>query len=325
MTTQHPVVAWPGPDGLPPQVEASEPPAAVSLGTPILMVVGAVGLFSLADIFAKVLSPTLPSLQIVLVRYALFFAVSVLLLIQRRPVPLRSRRPMLQVVRAITLLGSATLFILGLSRLGVPEATAISFATPAMVTALSIPFLGEVVHFRRWTALILGLLGILIVARPGAGAFQPAALFPLASAFCGAIMVIVTRRIGDDDRTSTTLVWSSGIGLAILALAAPWWFVPMSDRELLLAGAMGLLYAGAQYLLVLAYRRGEASFLAPFSYAQVILATAIGYAIFATIPDPVSLSGMGLIVLSGAYTLHREGIFGRMRTRRRRARRAVTS
>ncbi len=316
MRRNHPVVAWPSPDGLPPQAETGAA-ASSGAGQPILMVLGAVLLFSVSDAFAKKLGAHLPGFQIAWARYIVFFAFS-LWLAGRRGLSLPvSGSPRLQLLRALCLLLSATLFLLGLGRLPVAEATAISFATPAFITILSIPLLGEVVKRRRWTAVLIGLAGVLVVVRPGGEAFTLAALFPLGSALCGALAVILTRGIGDRDPLSTTLLWSSGIGLAALSISSPAWFVAMGGRDLYFAAMMGALYAVAQWLLVAAYRRCDASFLAPFSYAQILFATLVGLIVFRSWPDAVSLAGIMLVALSGVYTLHREGILGRLRARRR--------
>lgn len=314
MRRNRPVVAWPGPDGLPPQIEAGEEDAPAS-GRPILMVLGAVFFFTLSDAFAKKLGDNMPGFQIAWLRYILFFVFALWLAKRAGLSSPLSNQPSLQLRRAFCLLLSSTLFLLGLGRLPVAEATAISFATPAFVTILSIPLLREVVKRRRWTAVLLGLAGVIIVVRPGADAFTQAALFPLGSALCGALAVIFTRGIGDRDPLPTTLLWSSGIGLFALTISSPAWFVPMASREVLVAGLMGTLYAVGQWLLVAAYRQCDASFLAPFSYAQVLFATVVGLVVFRSWPDAISLVGILLIALSGAYTLYREGILGRLRTR----------
>lgn len=286
--------------------------------TAILLVVSAVSLFCFSDVLAKLLSEEMGSLQVSWLRYAVFSAVATTLVLRAGGGALRPARPGLQLLRGVFLLGSATLFILGLGRLGVAEATAVSFVTPAFITALSIPLLGERVHVRRWAALAVGLLGVLVVLRPGAGAFQPAALFPLASAFCGALMVIVTRRIGPADRPETTMFWSAMTGLVALSLTAPLWFRSVTWVEAALGVAMGLFYAAGQHLLILAYSRAPASVLAPFSYAQLMIATVLGYAVFNAAPDVATLLGIGLILAGGVYTLYREGVLSRLSRRSRR-------
>ncbi|WEK48175.1 MAG: DMT family transporter [Candidatus Andeanibacterium colombiense] len=305
-------VAWPGPDGSAPRVEAAAPRGPYTAA--IAMVMGAVGLFSLSDIFAKQLSASLPAVQVTWMRYVLVGAIALLLAIRRKR-PLRPARPLLQVLRGVTLLGAGLFFIMSLHGLGVAEATAISFVTPAFITLLAVPLLGEAVGARRWTALLIGLAGVLIVVRPGAAAFQPAALLPLASALCGAVMAIVTRRIGASDSSETTLFWSAAVGLGLLTLSAPWWWSNFDAWFIAPALLMGGLYGAGQYLLVMAYGRGDASMVAPFSYVQVVFATALGAAVFGHIPDAISLGGIGLVIASGAYTLHREGMLPDWRRR----------
>ena len=315
MSQPRPVAAWPSPDGQPPAIEVSSAEAGRVSGRAMLMIVGAVGLFACADVFAKLLSQSNSAPQVAWVRYAMLLLVAVLLARRKSATVLRPRRPGLQALRAAALLGSGVLFILGLSRLPVAEATAVSFVTPMLVTILSVLVLNETVRLRRWAALIVGLIGVLVVLRPGGGALQPAVLFPLGSAACGALMVILTRRIGGDDPVETTLLWSAGLGFVALSLSAPLWIGPMPMSALGFAAGMGLCYAFGQYLLVKGYASGEASVLAPFSYAQVLFAAALGGWIFGDWPDQGSLIGIGLIVLSGVYLLSREGVLARLRIR----------
>jgi drug/metabolite transporter (DMT)-like permease len=277
-----------------------------STGRAIALVIVAVTLFSLSDVLAKRLSEHASTLQVGWLRYVAFAVVAVAMASRARFAAVRARRPGLQVARGVAVLGSGLLFILGLERLGVAEATAVAFVAPTFITGLSILVLKEVVGLRRWIAVGLGLAGVLLVVRPGGGAFQPAALFPLASAFCGAAGVVITRKMGADDRAETTLLWSALIGAGGLTAMAPLWLGPIGLAEFGLGLAMGALYGLGQYLLIRAYSSGEVSVLAPFSYAQLIASTALGYLVFRHAPDGWALAGMGVIMLSGGYTLHRE-------------------
>lgn len=278
------------------------------------MVVAAVGLFACADLFAKPLSATLPAAQIAWMRYAVLLAAAVWMVRGRRR-RWAASQPALQLVRGLALLGSGLLFIRGLRDLGVAEATAISFVTPAFVTLLSIIVLGESVHVRRWAALLIGLVGVLTILQPGGEALQPAALFPLGSAACGAVMVVTTRRIGDGDAVETILLWSSGVGFLVLTALWPTFAVTMTPLQVVQAVTMGGLYAMGQYLLIVGYTRGEASLLAPFSYAQVLFAAGLSALFFGVIPDQMTLAGIGLILLGGVYTLYRESALARLRWR----------
>lgn len=277
-----------------------------STGRAIGLVILAVSLFSLSDVLAKALSVHAPAMQVGWLRYVAFAGVAALMAARSRFKVIAARRPSLQVARGLAVLGSGLLFILGLERLGVAEATAVAFVAPAFITGLSIVVLKEVVGVRRWIAVAVGLAGVLMVVRPGSSAFQPAALFPLASALCGAVGVVVTRKMGGDDRAETTLLWSALIGAGGLTILAPLWIGPIGWAELAIGLAMGGLYGLGQYLLIQAYSGGEVSVLAPFSYAQLITSAVLGLAVFGHMPDGWALAGMGVIMLSGGYTLHRE-------------------
>jgi len=280
---------------------------------PILQAVGAVVLFSLSDAMAKVLRVSLPAAEVAWLRYMTFAAFAAVLAARHGIPALRSRRPGLQVLRGVTLVGSAAFFIAGLGRLPLAEAAAISFISPAFITALSIPFLGEVVGIRRWAAVLMGLLGVLIVIRPGSGALQAAALFPLASAACWAVTIIVTRRMGTLDRSETTLLWSAWTGLLLLTALVPFGFVVPSTAQVALGIGIGLAASTGQYVLILAYRRAAASLLAPFSYVQLLSSTLLGALVFGAIPDGMTLLGAAVIIASGLYTVHRERVRARAR------------
>lgn len=274
----------------------------------ILLVLCAVVLFSLSDVLAKLLRQSLPAVEIAWLRYIVFVAFGTFLAGRNRFAGLRPRRPVLQGLRGLGLVGSAVLFISGLGYLPVAEATAINFISPAFITALSIPFLGEVVGLRRWAAVLAGLGGVLIVIRPGAGALQAAAAFPLLSALCWAATIIITRRMGATDRTQTTLFWSALTGLAALTALVPFGFVLPTPGQAGIALALGGCASVGQYLVIIAYRLVPASTLAPFSYAQILSSTGLGYLVFGAVPDRATLVGAAIVIASGLYTAHRERV-----------------
>jgi len=251
----------------------------VAVWPSILQAVSAVLLFSVSDALAKLLRASLPAVEIAWLRYTPFTGFAIVLAARGRFAGLWPKRPGLQALRSVTLVGSAVFFITGLSQLQIAEASAISFVSPAFITALSIPFLGETVGVRRWAAVLAGLAGVLIVIRPG-GALQSAAVFPLLSAICWAIAIIVTRRVGTRDRSETTLFWSALVGLLLLTVMLPFGFVPPTLGQAGVGAMIGL----------------AASLLAPFSYAQLLSSTFLGAA---------------AIIASGLYTLHRERIRAR--------------
>ncbi len=286
--------------------QQADAPAPVSPA--ILLVLCAVMLFSLSDVLAKLLRQSLPAVEIAWLRYLVFAGFGALLAGRSRFAGLRPRRPALQALRGLGLVASSVLFISGLGYLPVAEATAISFISPAFITALSIPFLGEVVGIRRWAAVLAGLAGVLIVIRPGAGALQAAAAFPLLSALCWAATIVITRRMGAADRTETTLFWSALTGLAVLTALVPFGFVLPTPGQAGIALALGACASVGQYLVILAYRLVPASMLAPFSYAQILSSTGLGYFVFGAVPDRATFVGAAVVILSGFYTAHRERV-----------------
>ncbi|QCG91607.1 DMT family transporter [Azospirillum sp. TSH100] len=293
-----------------PGVKGTEPMRA------ILLVVLAVACLSCSDATAKYLGRTLPPAEIAWMRYVVFTALVMPLALRGGSLSvLKTTRPGLQVVRGLGMLGSALFFIMAMQHLPLAEAAAISFVSPVFVTVLSILLLAEKVGIRRWAALLVGLAGVLIVIRPGEDGFQPASLLPILTAFSWALGLVVTRRMTVQENPLTTMVWSALTGLIVLTALLPLHAAWPTPWEMLLGAFIGLVYTASQWLLILAYRQGEASVLAPFTYVQLIWSTALGYLVFGAVPDQWTFVGTGVIIASGLYTAHRE----RMRAQLRRS------
>ncbi len=276
----------------------------------IAFVLLAVALFSAMDALSKILAATYDPLEVVWGRYLAILAMLAPLVL-RDPRALATARPRLQLLRGVTVLGAALLFIAGLARLPIADATAIGFAAPLLVTALSIPLLGERVGPRRWAAVSAGFLGVLIVVRPGSGALGWAALLPLLSAACWGLSLVVTRRMRGGDRPLTTLLYSTVIGFAASSTALPLVWQPPGAGAWALMVLMGALSAAGQYLLIAGLARGDASLLAPFSYSQMIWSTLTGFFVFGTVPTAWTWCGAAIIVASGIYIAHRERLRAR--------------
>ncbi|WP_083897224.1 DMT family transporter [Azospirillum sp. B506] len=282
----------------------------------ILLVVLAVACLSCSDATAKYLGRTLPPAEIAWMRYVVFTALVMPLALRGGSLSvLKTTRPGLQAVRGLGMLGSALFFIMAMQHLPLAEAAAISFVSPVFVTVLSILLLAEKVGIRRWAALLVGLAGVLIVIRPGAEGFQPASLLPILTAFSWALGLVATRKMTAQENPLTTMVWSALTGLIVLTALLPLHAAMPTPWEMLLGAFIGLVYTAAQWLLILAYRQGEASVLAPFTYVQLIWSTALGYLVFGAVPDQWTFVGTGVIIASGLYTAHRE----RMRAQLRRS------
>ena len=274
----------------------------------IALAVSATVLFGSSDTISKYLSGSLPIVEFLWIRYVIFLIMA-LGLIGR--LPRRSvwpRNPGLQVVRGLCVAGSSILFVHGVKQMTMAQATTISFLSPLLITVLSIPMLGEVVGPRRWAAVGAGIVGMLVVVRPGLGGFQPAALFGVASSACWALALIITRKISSSDTPQTTVLWSSGIGTAVLTVMLPFAAVWPNLKQLGLAVLMGVVASGGQWLVILAHRIAPASLLAPFFYSQLIWAAGLGFLVFGNLPDQWTLAGAGIIIASGLYTAHRERV-----------------
>jgi len=262
-----------------------------------------------SDATSKYLSSTLPSIEIAWIRFLVFVLIMVPAMLPGTPLyALRSRRPGLQLMRAMALLASSLLFISGLRFLPIAEASATSFVSPLFVTALSIFLLGENVGLRRWLATAVGLIGVLIILRPGSGAFHPAAFFPIVSAFAWACTLIMTRMMSGRERTVTTMTWSSVAGLCILSALVPLVWVAPSWHDVLFGILIGVASTAGQWIVVLAFRYADASVLAPFSYTQLLWVSILGFLIFGEVPDVWTVTGAAIIVASGLYTAHRERV-----------------
>jgi drug/metabolite transporter (DMT)-like permease len=273
----------------------------------IALAVSATVLFGTSDTISKYLSASLPIVEFIWIRYVLFLVMAMILVrVPRRSV--RPRNPGLQITRGLCVVGSSILFVYGVRQLTMAQATTISFLSPLLITILSIPLLGEVVGPRRWAAVAAGMLGMLVVVRPGIGSFQPAVLFGVASAFCWALALIITRKISNSDAPQTTVLWSAAIGTAVLTLLLPFDAAWPTPKQLALSLVLGVLASAGQWVVILAHRFAPASLLAPFFYGQLLWVSVLGFLVFGNVPDTWTLIGAAIIITSGLYTAHRERV-----------------
>jgi drug/metabolite transporter (DMT)-like permease len=303
---------------LPPRPEPPPAPAPQAdnplRGVPLL--VAAVTIFSVSDALAKHLGQFLPPVEVAWMRYATFLLLTLAPALRAGPAIFRSRAPALQILRGLALVGSALSFMAALRFLPLAEATAINFVSPIFITALSIPILGEVVGVRRWAAVAVGLAGVLVIVRPGGGAYGAEVLLPVLTAASWALAVVATRKMAGADRPATTLFWSAAVGFAVLSALLPFDFVAPSASQIGLGLLLGLIASAGQWLIVLAYRHAGASVLAPFSYFQLLSSALLGFLAFGAVPDRWTLFGAGVIAASGLYTAHRERVRAKERAGR---------
>jgi drug/metabolite transporter (DMT)-like permease len=263
----------------------------------------------LSDVTAKYLSATLPSIEIAWIRFVVFASIMIPAMVPGSPLyALKTERIGLQVLRGMTLLGSSLFFISGLRFLPIAEASATGFVSPLFVTALSIAFLGEKVGVRRWLATAVGLIGVVIILRPGTSAFHPAAFFSLVSALTWACTLIMTRMMSGRESAITIMTYSAITGVCIISALVPFVWVTPSWHDILFGLFIGVASTAGQWIVVLAFRYADASVLAPFSYTQLLCVSILGFIVFGEIPDIWTVVGSIFIVVSGLYTAHRERV-----------------
>jgi drug/metabolite transporter (DMT)-like permease len=290
--------------------------AAASSATPasivasrhgILLMLLTMCLFVAADATAKVLTRSYPVIEVTWGRFLFHVALLLPVLLTRGGAVFRTSRLRLQLTRTTLQIGSTVIYFAALKLLPLATAATIAFAQPLLVTVLSVPVLGEKVGPRRWVAVIVGFIGVLIVIRP-TGIVQWAALLPLATAACSACYAIATRLVARVDPVQVSLFYTAAGGLALASLAVPFvWQTPDLQGWLLMA-MTGMLAGSGHYCIIHAFQRAPAAMLAPFTYTQLLWATGLGYLLFGDLPDRWTVTGGLVIVGSGLYVFYRESV-----------------
>ena len=285
--------------------------------------------FSVNDSTIKFLSDTYALHQIVFVRSAIgvIFGLLVIAPLSGGIAQLRTRRLHLHLVRGSFVVFANMMFFLGLAALPLAEAVAIFFISPLVIATFSVLFLGEQVGPRRWAAIGIGLVGVLVIVQPGTAAFQAASLFPLAAAFGYASLHIMTRHLG---RTESSAALSFYIQVTFVGAAAlfglalgngqfagdhgpsleflfrGWIWITTADMPLLVL--IGLTSALGGFFISYAYRTSEAAIVAPFEYVAMPVAILMGYVIFDELPELSDWIGIALIIGGGLFLLWREAV-----------------
>jgi drug/metabolite transporter (DMT)-like permease len=264
-------------------------------------------LFPVMDAIAKHLGAEYHVAQIVWARYVFHVLIVAVLLLRLRVVHYaKTRRLGLQALRAALLMAATVLFFTALKFIPLANAIAINFTAPFLVVALSNPMLGERVGRHRWIAVAVGFLAVFIIIRPGFGDFKWASLFVLCSASCYAVYQIVTRRIAAFDHPYTTLLYTGIFGAVCFSAAAPFVWIDPSPGDWVFMVAIGAVGGLSQFFLIRAFHHAPASMLAPFSYAQIVVGTAIGYLWFGDLPDLWTIVGAATIIVCGLSLAYRE-------------------
>ncbi len=292
-------------DTLPDRPQAARAAAASRNGI-VCMVLGS-ALLTMNDAILKWLTAGYPVGELMFLR-GLFVALPITLLAWRDGgvASLRLVRPVGTIFRALLVVASAFMFITGLRYLPLADAYAIAFAGPLFMTLLAMVFLGEKVGWRRWLAVIVGFLGVLVIIRPAGEGLGWVALLPLGAAVFGALRDVVTRRISAEESSTAILaVTTLAVTLAGLATWPFGWLMPTA-RDVALMALSGLLIGGAHFLLIEAVRLAELGLVAPFKYSALIWSVLLGFLIWGDLPDFWTWVGSAIVIASGLYILRRE-------------------
>ncbi|PWR23590.1 DMT family transporter [Zavarzinia compransoris] len=280
----------------------------------ILWMVLAVFIFIGMDALAKWQAERYHVAQLVFFRstFGLFVVLPFLLHGTGLRAKLKSRRLGLHFVRAAVGTISLFAFFLAYQKLALADVIALSFISPLLMTALSVPLLGETVGWRRWTAIGVGFLGVLVMVQPGGGLFSAYALLPLAGAFTYAL-VGVTIRVLSRTEEPATIVFFFGLFSSVTAcLFLPFvWVTPADLTDWAGQIGIGLIGGLAQLAMTTAFRRAPVSVVSPFEYTGIVWGVAIGFAFWGELPSLAVWAGCGLVVGSGLYILHREASLAR--------------
>lgn len=223
---------------------------------------------------------------------------------------LKTSHPGIQIARTLSQFGAIACFYHGLPHLRLADITGIMLLLPLAITALAALMLDEKVGWRRWAACVTGLIGALLIARPGMTGAHPGALWPFATVVLFAMYTVLTRKVSADEGAPNQIAWAALATVVVLGAASPAYWVAPSGATWVALGAIALMSGIANSARIKALAMAPASLLAPFGYTQIVTATLVGLIVFDDLPDAYSFAGIAIIVLSGLYVWHRERVRG---------------
>lgn len=274
----------------------------------IALIVSAMFIFAVQDGITKHLATTYAAPQILWIRFSFFVLFALVYSMRTKPLRacLSSNAPVLQIIRSLVIVAEIGIFILAVRHLPLAETHALFASFPLMVTAIAAIFLKEAVGIRRWSAIIVGFVGVLIILRPGTDAIAPAALLALLCAFMFAGYQVITRLVSKYDDSETSITYMAVVGLVTMTALGPFfWKTPDADgwTWLLILAVTATL---GHFLLIKALEFAPASLLQPFNFTLLVFASTVGYFAFGDVPDAWTVVGAIVIVSSGIYTVLRE-------------------
>ena len=264
--------------------------------------------FAMQDGISRHLAGEYNVFMIIMIRFW-FFAAFVITLASRKAGGIRnaahSKLPLVQGLRAAILSVEILVAVAGFVILGLIASHAVFAVYPLLVAALSGPVLGEKVGWRRWVAIGIGFVGVLIILKPGFGVFDVRALIPLLAAFLFAIYGLLTRFVSRQDDSAVSFFWTGTMGALITSAVGIWFWEPMTAQDWGWMGLLCLTSSFSHYLLIRAYEVAEASAIQPFAYLQLVFASALGITVFGETLQSNVVVGAAIVVLAGLFTLWR--------------------
>ncbi|MGY6549411.1 MAG: DMT family transporter [Roseinatronobacter sp.] len=265
-------------------------------------------IFALQDGVSRHLAGEYNVFMIIMIRYW-FFASVVIVVATRKAGGLlqaaRSQMPWLQAFRGVLLALEVCVMVTAFVVLGLVESHAVFAVYPLLVAALSGPVLGEKVGWRRWSAIAVGFIGVLVILQPGVTVFQPAALIPLAAALMFALYGLLTRYASRVDSAAVSFFWTGTAGAATMTLIGLWFWQPLAPGDWLWMALLCATAAFSHFLLIRAYEVAEASAVQPFAYLQLPFAAIVGVLAFGEVLRPNVVLGAAIVVAAGLFTLWR--------------------
>ena len=288
---------------------ARPPGTSISPGRGIAFMMMGGALLTMNDAVLKWLTGDFPVGQIMFMR-GLFVFLPVSLLVWRAGglAVLRINSVRNQSLRASFMVASTFLFITGLSFLPLADAIAITFAGPLFITVLAPLLLGEHVGWRRWTAVLVGFTGVLVMIQPSGEVVQWAGLFPLCASLMGAFRDVTTRKLSTSETSLSMLCFSTGVIVMVGAATSVFGWAPMTTGDVGLMALSGFLVGSAHFLLIESFRLAEAALVAPFKYFNMVWAVMFGFVIWGQVPDTWTVAGAGFVIASVLYIMRRESL-----------------
>ncbi len=275
----------------------------------ILLMIATTVVFALQDAISRHLAGEYNVLMVVMIRYW-FFAAFVITIAKRNAGGVRAaaqtKQPLLQTFRGALLALEICVMVAAFTVLGLVESHAVFACYPLLVAALSGPVLGERVGWRRWMAIGVGFVGVMIILQPDGSVFHPAALIPLCAALMFALYGLLTRYAARRDDAATSFFWTGTVGAVVMTVIGVWFWEPMSGPDWAWMASLCVTGALGHWLLIKCYEVAEASAVQPFAYFQLVFASALGLLVFSEAIRANVAIGAALIVAAGLFTFWRE-------------------